>query len=75
MFGIGLKSMMTRLRGRAVAVLTDRQCTGCAKCLQVCPTHCFRPQDGAVALDVEPCVGCGICVESCPDGALSMIRI
>lgn len=45
-------------------------CTGCGKCVEVCPEHCcIRKEDGLVVTDFDKCSVCGKCVPVCPAGA------
>lgn len=42
----------------------------CQKCVQFCPNHSIRIQDGAVT--VENCDGCGRCIQACPHNVFEM---
>ena len=43
--------------------------TGCARCLEVCPTGAISPAGDSVAIDPYVCAGCGNCASVCPTGA------
>ena len=55
----------------------EKECTGCNRCLDVCPTDVMMPNPEKnrppVVLYPEECWFCGSCVEECPrPGAISM---
>jgi len=55
-----------------VAIHTGR-CTGCGKCLQVCPYGVFTANGStAVAANADACRLCGHCVQVCPAGAITL---
>lgn len=43
--------------------------TGCARCLDLCPTGAITPAKDSVAISAEICAGCGSCAAVCPTGA------
>jgi NAD-dependent dihydropyrimidine dehydrogenase PreA subunit len=48
-------------------------CTGCGRCLEVCPHRVFRMEAGKAALaDREVCMECGACMRNCAPGALTV---
>jgi len=59
--------------GPRVAVIDETQCTGCARCLQVCTSDGIigaRNQIHAILADA--CHGCGKCVETCATEAIQL---
>ncbi|MDN5353476.1 MAG: hypothetical protein PWQ09_232 [Candidatus Cloacimonadota bacterium] len=50
--------------------LVEENCTGCTKCVRVCPTEALRVRNGKVQLDSTRCVDCGKCVQACPFDAI-----
>ena len=50
--------------------LIHENCTGCTKCVRVCPTEALRVRDGIVQLDDNKCIDCGKCVVVCPFDAI-----
>lgn len=53
--------------------ISDRLCTGCGECVEVCPTE-------ALTASIPPrvlgglCVSCGACVRACGPGAVRFPR-
>ncbi|WP_322894202.1 MULTISPECIES: 4Fe-4S dicluster domain-containing protein [unclassified Yoonia] len=43
--------------------------TGCARCLNLCPTGAITSFGDTVAIDPNICAGCGQCAAACPTGA------
>lgn len=44
-------------------------CSGCGTCIDVCPVHTVRWEDGRIVSDAEECIKCCACVKDCPNGA------
>lgn len=62
---------MKYLSNTASLVLLSEQCTGCGRCLEVCPHEVFAVKEGkAVILDKDRCMECGACANNCAFGAL-----
>jgi heterodisulfide reductase subunit A len=60
-----------------VAEIDKELCTGCANCIQICPTSAIRlkSRDGLLSLaevEVLRCTGCGNCLVACPVKAISL---
>lgn len=45
--------------------------TGCARCIDDCPTGANRAADDGIAHDPYLCSGCGTCAAECPTGAFA----
>lgn len=53
--------------------LNKEKCTGCQRCVQVCPHAVFEMKDKkADIVALERCMECGACQLNCADGALSV---
>jgi electron transport complex protein RnfB len=61
---------------KCVAVIDERECIGCTKCLQVCPVDAIvgaaKQLHGVLAGE---CTGCELCVEPCPVDCIHMEAI
>ena len=58
--------------GRTAVVKVDKlACTGCRRCVEVCPQAVFGMLNGAaLVLHEERCVTCGSCFVQCPTGVV-----
>ena len=48
------------------------RCTGCNKCVEVCPVNAIKVEEKAVVSD--ECVECGACINECPNEAISLLQ-
>lgn len=49
------------------------KCTGCGKCIEVCPHSVFAMANGkSEMVDKDSCIECGACVKNCPFNALEV---
>lgn len=44
----------------------ENDCTGCRKCVMVCPTDALYVEDRVAKLREELCISCSACVTACP---------
>ncbi len=49
------------------------KCTGCGRCVDVCPAGAMQVVAGHARVDGTRCQGCEACVAACPEGALSVV--
>ncbi len=61
------------MEGGGVIEVSLEKCTGCGRCVEVCPAGAVRIADGHAVIDDEACRRCEACVEACPQGALRRI--
>jgi pyruvate formate lyase activating enzyme len=57
--------------GPKLMFLKDK-CTGCGRCIPVCPHHAITLKDGKAVIDREKCTACGRCVKACLNEARSI---
>ena len=63
-------------------LVTPERCTGCAKCVQVCPVAAIglvsandpqQPKRHSAKVNDDICLGCGVCVRVCGPRSLSLV--
>jgi ferredoxin len=50
----------------------EARCTGCAECIDECPTSALRSVRHAQLVSPALCDACGQCIAICPEGALRL---
>ena len=53
------------------AIVDQEECTGCALCLEVCPTGALS-MHGSATIDAAKCTACLACIRQCPQGAIAV---
>ncbi len=54
------------------AQINLEQCTGCGRCVEICPVEAISLEDKKAKVDTATCVDCGQCVDECPTKAISI---
>jgi Fe-S-cluster-containing hydrogenase component 2 len=54
------------------AVVDQEKCTGCAKCVDACPTQAVSMVDEKAVVKEDDCADCAACVDACESGAMAM---
>lgn len=57
-------------KGREVAEVVSKKCSGCQMCIGECKVEAIDIVDGIAKINAEKCVGCGKCVLVCPTNAI-----
>ncbi len=61
-----MKDMNELLNTADMLIYTNENCTGCNKCVRVCPTLVSNiAQEGKIWVNRESCVACGACLDAC----------
>jgi ferredoxin len=64
---------MTYLKNVTSLKYDADKCTGCGRCVEVCPHRVFEMQDGKARItDKDLCMECGACAGNCEFGAISV---
>lgn len=61
------------LKNVSTLKLKSDLCTGCGKCLEVCPRNVFLLKDRkSVIIDKDRCMECGACAKNCSFNAIEV---
>jgi ferredoxin len=55
-----------------IPLIDKDACTGCEKCVEVCPPQAMLIEDGKASIEEEFCEECGFCASECPVAAISI---
>jgi len=55
-----------------VPAIAEDKCTGCGRCLEVCPPRAITLEGGKARVEEEFCEECGFCAPACPEGAIEI---
>ena len=50
--------------------INESQCTGCTRCMKVCPTEAIRIHNEIATISESRCIDCGKCFKICPSKAI-----
>ena len=48
----------------------EKRCSGCGKCVEVCPAGAIAISQGTAIVDQERCTQCAACFHACPEQAI-----
>lgn len=57
---------------KVTTTIDEDLCTGCALCVQICPSKALSMQDGKAAVTGKGSLNCGHCMAICPTGAITV---
>ena len=57
-----------------LAHINNTVCTGCGRCVPICPQMAIVLVNQIAEVDQDKCRGCGICLNECPVGAIDLIN-
>lgn len=64
---------MKYLANVATLKLAAEKCTGCGRCIEVCPHGVFQMRGSRVHIaDKDLCMECGACARNCDTGAVTV---
>lgn len=50
--------------------VVKEKCSGCGKCVEICPAGAISMKNGKASIDLKKCAGCLACVTLCPQKAI-----
>ncbi len=68
---IGDKKVNDSQSPKVVAIVNEKECTGCGICYEVCPVGAISVNRIA-EIDESKCTACLACVKECPQGAIAV---
>ena len=64
------KSFSFGKRNESMEFFITDGCTGCRKCIEVCPQSCINADTIPFTINSEHCLLCGNCISFCPENAV-----
>jgi len=55
-----------------IPVVEKDLCTGCGRCLEVCPPRAIYLEGERAKIEEDFCEECGLCASHCPQGAITI---
>jgi len=72
--GFASRAQKQRMHSDVKPILSQKKCTRCGMCVEVCPTGAARIVEGEFpTYDLEVCIGCAQCIAQCPEMALRIL--
>jgi ferredoxin len=53
-----------------IPVIEKNTCTGCGKCIEICPPQAISLNNKAASIEADLCEECGFCAAECPVDAI-----
>ena len=61
---------------REIALIDEKACIGCTKCIQACPVDAILGASKMMhTILVDECTGCELCIAPCPVDCIAMIEV
>ncbi len=70
--GCGARLGKFEMHSTVSPAVTEKNCTGCGACVEVCQQDALMVVDGKIKLDTAKCAGCGECIIACAEEALGI---
>ena len=62
------------MKRRAVALIDEARCIGCARCIAACPVDAIAGAQGFMHTVIAAyCIGCELCLPPCPVDCIDML--
>lgn len=72
--GFASRAQKQRMHSDVKPILSQKKCTKCAVCVEVCPTGAAQIVEGEYpTYDLDVCIGCAQCIAQCPVMALRIL--
>lgn len=71
-----LAGMQEKTKPRSLAVIREKECIGCTKCIQVCPVDAILGGPKQMHTVIAPeCTGCDLCLPACPVDCIDIFSL
>lgn len=68
--------MQKKIKPRAIAVIREAECIGCAKCIQACPVDAILGSGKQMhTIIATECTGCELCIPPCPVDCIDLVTL
>jgi uncharacterized Fe-S center protein len=72
--GFASRAQKQRMHSDVKPILSQKKCTRCGVCVEVCPTGAASMINGEYPnYDLDLCIGCAQCIAQCPEMALRIL--
>jgi len=71
-----IDDMLTKQKSPSLAVIDERLCIGCVKCINACPVDAIIGTGKMMHTVLsQDCTGCELCIEPCPMDCIDMVQV